>query len=120
LSCCADAGRAAAIRMATDIAAVPTAATDFLLPSSHADTSSRMVYTTGTTISVSSVEVMRPPTTARAIGARNSAPSPSAKNSGSMPKIIAVVVIRIGRSRVRPAVTSAARRSRPRRRSTFV
>ena len=63
---------------------------------------------------------MSPPTTARAIGARISAPSPIAKNSGSMPKIIAVVVMRMGRSRVRPAVTSASRRSRPRPRSTFV
>ncbi len=66
------------------------------------------------------VDVMRPPTTARAIGARNSAPSPSAKNSGSMPKIIAEVVIRIGRSRVRPALISAVRRSIPCARRTFV
>ena len=37
-----------------------------------------------------------------------------------MPKIIAAVVIMIGRSRVRPAVMSALRRSRPRPRRTFV
>ena len=64
--------------------------------------------------------MISPPTTARAIGARNSAPSPIAKNNGSMPKIMAVVVIRMGRSRVRPAVISASRRSMPRWRSTFV
>ena len=37
-----------------------------------------------------------------------------------MPKIIAAVVIMIGRSRVRPAVISAVRRSMPRPRSTLV
>ena len=47
---------------------------------------------------------MSPPITARAIGARNSAPAPSASASGSMPKIIASVVITIGRSRIAPGV----------------
>ena len=37
-----------------------------------------------------------------------------------MPKIIAEVVMMIGRSRVRPAWITAARRSSPRLRSTFV
>ncbi len=37
-----------------------------------------------------------------------------------MPKTIAEVVIRIGRSRVRPAVISAVRLSMPRTLSTFV
>ena len=63
---------------------------------------------------------MSPPITARAIGARISAPWPRARASGVMPKIIASVVIMIGRSRVLPAVTSAVRRSMPPRLRTFV
>ena len=58
--------------------------------------------------------------TARPSGARISAPWPSPRASGSMPKIIASVVIMIGRSRVRPAVMSASRRSIPPLRRTFV
>ncbi len=65
------------------------------------------------------MEVTRPPTTARAIGARISPPAPSASASGIIPKIIASVVIMIGRSRVRPAVMTASRRSIPRDRRTF-
>ncbi len=59
------------------------------------------------------VEVMRPPITARAIGARISPPSPSASAVGSIPKIIARVVMMIGRSRICPASISAVRRSPP-------
>jgi hypothetical protein len=70
-------------------------------------------------MSVSSVEVTRSPMTARAIGARNSAPDPSASARGSIPKTIAEVVITIGRSLVRPASMIASRRPRPRPRSTL-
>ncbi len=69
---------------------------------------------------MSTVEVMSPPITARPMGARISAPWPMPRASGSMPKIMARVVIMMGRSRVRPAVMSAARRSIPCRRSTLV
>ena len=62
---------------------------------------------------------MSPPITARAIGARISAPAPIANASGSMPKIIASVVITIGRRRVEPALTSASLRERPSRRAWF-
>ncbi len=86
----------------------------------HALTSSRSEYTTGTTTRVSRVEVISPPITARAIGARISPPDPTPSASGSMPKIIAAVVMMMGRRRVRPAWMMAARRSRPRPRSTFV
>ncbi len=56
---------------------------------------------------------MTPPITAWPIGARCSEPSVSASASGSMPKIIASVVIRIGRSRTCAACSSAAERSMP-------
>ena len=46
---------------------------------------------------------MTPPMTATAIGARNSLPSPRESAVGSMPRIIAALVIRIGRSRSGPA-----------------
>ena len=49
--------------------------------------SSSIEYTTGTIKSVSNVEVINPPITACPIGARNSAPSPSASATGSIPKI---------------------------------
>ena len=68
---------------------------------------------TGTTNSVSSVDVISPPITARAIGARCSAPSPIASASGIMPKIIATVVMMIGRRRMRPTFSSALCRSTP-------
>ena len=58
--------------------------------------------------------------TARAIGARISAPAPIAKASGSMPKIIASVVMTIGRRRVEPALMSASSRGVPSRRAWFV
>ena len=58
--------------------------------------------------------------TARAIGARISAPAPIANASGSMPKIIASVVMTIGRRRVVPALSSASLRDMPSRRAWFV
>ena len=54
-----------------------------------------------------------PPTTARAMGARISAPAPSARNKGNMPPIMAKVVMRMGRSRVMPALMSASVRFMP-------
>lgn len=68
----------------------------------QATASSRTVDITGTTNSVSIVEVINPPMTARAIGARCSAPSPMANARGSIPKIIATVVMMIGRNLMRP------------------
>ena len=63
--------------------------------------------------------MISPPTTARAIGARSSAPAPIPSARGSIPKIIASVVIRMGRSLVLPAVITASVRSIPRLCSTF-
>lgn len=51
-----------------------------------------------TTRSVNNVDATSPAITASTIGARCSAPSPIAKASGNMPKIIAKVVTMIGRS----------------------
>jgi hypothetical protein len=56
---------------------------------------------------------MTPPITAWPMGARCSEPSVSAKASGTMPKTIASVVIRIGRSRTRAACSRACVRSMP-------
>ena len=55
------------------------------------------------TINVSNVDVIKPPKIACAIGARASAPGPTEKASGIIPRIIASVVIRIGLNRIRPA-----------------
>ena len=66
-------------------------------------TSSTMVYTDGITSSVRNVLVSSPPMTVTAMGARHSPPSPSRAASGSMARISAALVIRIGRSRVGPA-----------------
>ncbi len=49
------------------------------------------------------------------MGARCSEPSLSAKASGTMPKIMASVVIRMGRSRTRAASSRACSRGRPSR-----
>ena len=54
------------------------------------------------------MELITPPMTAIAIGARNSLPSPLLMAVGSMPSTIAALVIRIGRSRSGPAVNTAA------------
>ena len=54
---------------------------------------------------------MSPPITARAMGARISAPAPIAKARGSMPKIMARVVITMGRRRVEPALMRASLRA---------
>ena len=58
--------------------------------------------------------------TAIPIGERVSDPSPTPKATGSIPKTIAKVVIRIGRSRTGPAWRIASRRGTPLPRRTFV
>ena len=65
-------------------------------------------YATGTTTRVSSVEVIRPPMVAIEIGARKSLPSPRPMADGSMPRIMAMVVIRMGRRRIGPAFSTAS------------
>ena len=72
-------------------------------------------YDTGTTTSVSSVEVIRPPIVAIEIGDRKSLPSPVPIADGNMPRIIATVVIMIGRSRIGPAFRMASRTPMPSR-----
>ena len=57
--------------------------------------------TTGTTTNVNKVDMNSPPTTAIAIGALASDPAPSPTAIGSMPAIIAVVVIAHGGWQIR-------------------
>ena len=78
-------------------------------------TSSTRVNSVGTNSSDSSVDAVRPPMTAIAIGERNSPPAPIASALGAMPAAIAMVVITIGRARIRPASMMAVVRSTPRR-----
>ena len=67
------------------------------------------------------VEVMLPPMTTAARGARVSAPAPLPSRMGSMAKTRAPVVIRMGRSRKRPASAKASLRPYPcSRRSSLV
>ena len=72
-------------------------------------------YATGTTISVSSVDVISPPMVAIEMGERNSLPSPVPAADGIMPRIMAMVVIRIGRNRTGPALRIASFTLRPSR-----
>ena len=67
----------------------------------------------GTTTSVRIIELINPPITEIAIGDFVSLPSPSLSASGSMAKIIAKVVIKIGRSRFSPASRRASFTSLP-------
>src|ERR1700722_19024953 len=72
------------------------------------------LYIRGTKNRVAKVAIERPPMTARASGAFCSPPSPMPSAIGSMPTIIAKAVMMIGRSRVDPAETAAAKADRPR------
>ncbi len=66
------------------------------------------------------VEVSRPPMTTTAIGARDSAPGSSLSASGSMPKDMVAVVIKIGRKRTRAASAKDSVLPSPRLRSVLV
>ena len=57
-----------------------------------------------------------PPITAVAMGARKEPPSPTPRAEGNMPADMAMEVITMGRARLWPASTTAARRSMPRAR----
>ncbi len=73
-----------------------------------------MAYSVGTRISVSRVEVSRPPITTMASGREMKPPSPvSPKAIGVSAKMVAIAVIRIGRSRCRPPSTTASRTPMP-------
>ena len=61
------------------------------------------LYKPGTSKSVTGVDNVRPPMTASASGFCNSAPDPKPNASGSKPNNVQNVVIKIGRSRIRPA-----------------
>ena len=65
--------------------------------------------------SVNNDEVITPPMTARPIGASSSPPLPAPIDIGNMPKIIAIVVIRMGRNRTWPASKIASCNGRPAR-----
>jgi len=66
------------------------------------------MYTPGTTNSVNTVPIARPVEMTSPIANREAAPAPLANTSGSTPKTMAAVVIKIGRSRVPAAATIAA------------
>ena len=91
----------------------------FSLRASQFFRSSMTVNITGTKTSDRSVEVIRPPMTAIAIGARKPASAPTPIAAGTMPATMAMVVMMIGRARVVPAFNKAARRSRPSRRASI-
>src|SRR5208337_3765264 len=74
---------------------------------------SKREYKAGITRSVTKVERVSPPITARARGFCNSAPEPRPTARGINPKSVQRVVIRIGRTRIFPAATSASRRGIP-------
>jgi len=59
------------------------------------------------------VETVSPPITARASGMFVSAPSPKPTAIGIMAMIVASAVMRIGRSRIRPARRTASRTASP-------
>ena len=61
-----------------------------------------------------------PPMMLRAIGARVSAPGPNPKAAGTAPATVAIEVIRIGRSRIGQAVSTASRTPSPSPRSWLV
>jgi DNA-binding CsgD family transcriptional regulator len=66
---------------------------------------SASTYSTGISSSVSAVDTTRPPITARVSGTLVSLPSPSPIAIGIMPGTVASAVMRIGRRRVRPALS---------------
>src|SRR6185503_21169508 len=81
------------------VAGVAARARPTLGPSQRSMSSMR-VKAAGTTIRVRQVEVRRPPITATAMGARNEESPCSPRADGSMPAIIATVVITMGRARL--------------------
>ena len=73
------------------------------------------VYTTGTTTSVRTVELARPPITTVASSAPMMPPASSANTaSGSSAKLVVIAVMRIGRSLIRPPSISASYTLKPR------
>jgi hypothetical protein len=66
------------------------------------------VNATGTTSRLKPVDVTSPPITVMAIGCRKLASPPKPSARGTMPAIMATLVIRIGRARLWHASTSAS------------
>src|SRR5690242_18752507 len=81
---------------------------------SHATTDGNTRYATGTTNSVRAVEKNTPPTIAYPSGLRAAEPAPTPHATGTAPMIVATDVMRIGRSRIRPASRTAETVSSPR------
>ena len=81
---------------------------------SQACASSIRVKAEGTKTRLKTVDVRRPPITDMPIGARNSALAPMPSATGSIPAVMATVVMMIGRARLRAAMTKASWRLRPR------
>jgi len=79
----------------------------------HSSTSSTSVNAAGTTIRLSTVEVIRPPMTATAMGARKLASAARPRAIGSMPAPMAMVVMITGRARLWQASIRASWRDMP-------
>src|SRR5699024_9797335 len=75
--------------------------------------SSNSVYTTGISNNVKILEIVRPNIIVTASGCCISAPSPNARPSGTIARIVVSVVIKIGRKRLGPASSIASYRSLP-------
>src|SRR3546814_6131092 len=76
-------------------------------------TSSTIVNTTGTTSRLRIVDVIRPPTTTSPIGRRKLSSPCSPSTIGSMPAVIATVVMTIGRARLWQASIKARSEEHP-------
>jgi hypothetical protein len=74
---------------------------------------SAMKYNVGTKTKVRKVETVSPPMTEIAREALASAPSPSPSAMGINPQMVVSVVITMGRSLIRPALTMASLSSTP-------
>ena len=81
--------------------------------------SSTRVNAAGTTTRLSTVEVIRPPITVIAIGARKLESPPRPTAIGNMPAPMARVVISTGRARLWQASSRASCRDRPSSRSAI-
>ena len=86
----------------------------------HCTTSSTYVNSTGMTSRLRKVEVISPPITTIAIGARKLGSTPMPSAIGIMPAPIAMVVMTIGRARLWQASSRASMRDIPKSRRAMI
>src|ERR1051326_1441638 len=77
--------------------------TCLLRRANHSCIRSKYRYTTGVKYSVTTCETIKPPTTAKPNPRREAAPAPQPSAIGNVPIKAAIVVIMIGRKRIRHA-----------------